>query len=406
MARIPLQMVGAGPAGISMVLALCNRLLSGPDSQPVQQILDTLELFESSARAGGEMGRYRINANTSSTDVVLGIADGSPFQTVRDRYLQYPETQSKLIALPRIETLMVQPLVDRLQDFLGERLRYNTAVQRVRVDANGFQSFDVNDQLLAESENMLLCCGGREVLLEELGDYADRCEFSTDFLKRDNIDSLLQQPGAVVIVGASHSAFSCVWRLLHDPLFADFIAGRGIVMLVRRNNIKLRCSEEFAREHRVEYDAERDVCPQSGIVFHNGGLRKDAKDLYLRIRDGDESRVKLVQIKQLSDQADLLGQAALVLQSTGFRTNLPRIERDGAPLTIGQPTSIGELTSAPDNIIIPGLFGMGLGLNTVPQSVRGEASFTGSINGFQSYPLSIAPHIIDRILVNMKSGLI
>ena len=403
MPRIPLQMVGAGPAGISMVLALCNRLLSGPDIQLAQQILDNILLFESSARAGGEMGRYRINANTSSTDVVRGIADGSPFQPVRDRYLQYPETRSKLIALPRLETLMVQPLVDRLQDFLGERLHYNTPVHRVAVDANGFQSFDKNDNLLAESSNLLLCCGGREALLDELAVYADRCQFSTDFLKRNDIDGLPTKPGAVVVIGASHSAFSCSWRLLHDPLFAEFIGDREIVMLLRRNNIKLRCSEDFAREHQVEYDVERDVCPQTGIVFCNGGLRKDAKALYLRIRDGKESRVKLVQIKKLSDQAELLERAALILQSTGFRTNLPRIEKDGVPLSIGPPTRAGELTAGVDNKVIPGLFGMGLGLNVVPVAAQGEASFDGGINGFQSYPLSIAPHLIDRILENMKT---
>jgi hypothetical protein len=53
-------------------------------------------------------------------------------------------------------------------------------------------------------------------------------------------------------------------------------------------------------------------------------------------------------------------------------------------------------------IIGTGPAGMGLGLNILPAGEpRGEQSFNGGIHGFQSYPLAIAPRIIDNLLVNL-----
>ena len=114
-----LQVIGTGPAGIGLVLALCNRIAAAGSDCPERRLLDNSLFFEAAARPGGQMGAYRINANTSSHDVVQGIDDGTPFAGVRDAYLVHPETQQRLIALPRIGALLVEPLVDALIEFLG-----------------------------------------------------------------------------------------------------------------------------------------------------------------------------------------------------------------------------------------------------------------------------------------------
>ena len=398
-----LQMVGAGPAGMSVVLALCNRVAAdeGVDS-PARRILESLTVWEAADRPGGKMGHYRINANTSAHDVVLGIADDTPFVEVRDRYLHHPETQSRLIALPRIEALMVQPLATALRELLGDRLHCGSPVSVIRIENDGFSCHDGEDRLLARSRSLLLCCGAREVPLPELEPHVDRWEGSGRFLLRDDLDGLPEENGPIVIVGASHSAFSCAWRLLHDPLFAGFAENREIVVLKRRERIKLRCKPEFAALHRIEYDPASDVCPSTGIVFFSGGLRKDAKRLYLQIRDGEETRVRIVEMRSLAEQTDLLERAGLILQATGFVPNLPRIERDGVELEVGNPGQSGELHDLADGCIVPGLFGMGLGFNILPDDrSRGEASFDGGIHGFQSYPTSIAPRVIDRLVAHL-----
>jgi hypothetical protein len=131
-------------------------------------------------------------------------------------------------------------------------------------------------------------------------------------------------------------------------------------------------------------------------------LRKDAKTLYLKIRDGLENRVRLVQMTGLAEQQHILEQAGLILQATGFVSKLPIVEQQGRAIRVGNPTSDGELRDLDSEATVPGLFGMGLGLNILPPgAARGELSFAGGIHGFQSYPLSIAPRIINRMLADV-----
>ena len=213
-----------------------------------------------------------------------------------------------------------------------------------------------------------------------------------DFSSSCGNDRMLQ------VIGAGPAGMS----LLYDPLFAEFVNGREILMLQRRERIKLRCTPEFASEHRIDYDPETDVCPTTGLVFRNGGLRKDAKTLYLKIRDGLENRVRLVQMTGLAEQHHILEQAGLILQATGFVSKLPIVELQGRAIRVGSPTSDGELRDLDSVATVAGLFGMGLGLNILPPGApRGEPSFDGGIHGFQSYPLSIAPRVINRMLADI-----
>ena len=397
-----LQVIGAGPAGMGLVLALCNRVAAqGRDAESAQRLLDSLMIFEASARPGGNMSRYRINANTSSPDVVQGIADGTPFVGVRDRYLEHEEARSDLIFLPRIGELMVAPLVQAMVEFLHARLQCGTEIRRIEIDARGFSSYDADNRLRASSGQLLFCCGADDKPLDELLVWRDRWEGSARFLMRDNLDGLPPGKRPIVIIGASHSAFSCAWRLLNDPLYADFAADREIIILHRRERIKLRVTPEFARRHRIEFDPQNDVCPSTGLVFFNGGLRKDAKFLYLDIRDRREQRVRMVPMAEIDEQRELLAGAGLILQATGFSHRLPRIERDGRALRVGKPTRDGELRDLDSGEIIPGCFGMGLGFNILPErEPPGEPGFNGGIHGFQSYPLAVAPPIIDRLIAS------
>jgi len=143
---------------------------------------------------------------------------------------------------------------------------------------------------------------------------------------------------------------------------------------------------------------------QQGWYFVTGGLRKDAKTLYLKIRDGLENRVRLVQMNGLAEQQHILEQAGLILQATGFVSKLPIVERQGRVIRVRNPTSDGELRDLYSGATVAGLFGMGLGLNILPPGApRGEPSFAGGIHGFQSYHLSIAPRVINRLLAGMPT---
>ncbi len=401
-----LQVIGTGPAGIGLVLALCNRIAAADGAAcPEQRLLDDSIFFEAADRPGGQMSDYRINANTSAHDVIEGIADGTPFTRVRDAYVALPETQQRLIALPRIGALLVEPLADALTGLLGDRLVTGTRIVRVALRPDGYHTFDARDRPLGRSRQLLFCCGGDDAILPELEPFAGCWEGSARFLMRANLDGLPQNRRPIVIVGGSHSAFSCAWRLLHDPLFAEFAAAREIVILHRREQFKLRCTPAFAREHRIEFDPASDVCPRTNTVFFNAGLRKDAKFLYLDIRDGRETRARLQPMGELSEQQDLLAGAGLILQGTGFAPRLPPVERDGHALRLGAPTAAGRLRDLDSGEIVPGCFGMGLGFNILPaRRSAGEPSFAGGLHGLQSYPLAVAPPIIEQMLAAMPAA--
>ena len=138
-------------------------------------------------------------------------------------------------------------------------------------------------------------------------------------------------------------------------------------------------------------------------MFRSAGLRKDARQLYLDLRDGRETRARMQPMDGLEQFRDLLDASSLILQATGFDSNLPRFERDGCAIEVGRPSERGELCDLDDNRIIPGLFGMGLGFNIVPGEAAGEPSFTGGLHGFQSYPLTIAPGLIDKMTAAMAA---
>ncbi len=57
--KIPLQIIGAGPAGMGLVLALCNRIAAA-DGKALQEqhMLDALQMFEAGVSPGGNMGHY------------------------------------------------------------------------------------------------------------------------------------------------------------------------------------------------------------------------------------------------------------------------------------------------------------------------------------------------------------
>ena len=357
-------------------------------------------MIEASSAPGGLLGSYQINANTNAADAVAAIEDGSPLAALRDQYLKLPEIEKVLIALPRLDEILLNPLSQLMIELLGDNLLCNRRVSRIVKSSAVFHSYDASGQVIASSRNLLACCGGIEILLPELKPWASKTQFGGDFLRHVDMSALPGTPGPVVISSASHTGFSCLWRLLEDPLFKDFAKNRDIVVLQRRGIVKLRCTPEFAQEHDIEWDKDSDLCPGTGLVYANGGLRKDAKFLYLRIRNGEETRARIVSIGKLADQRELLDEAALVIQCAGFVSNLPEIEIDGKICHVENHSSFGEVIDADSGGVIPGLFACGLGMHILPDAFHGEKSFDGSINGLQSYPLAIAPAIIQKIIEN------
>ena len=57
---------------------------------------------------------------------------------------------------------------------------------------------------------------------------------------------------------------------------------------------------------------------KSGIVYPFTGLRGDAKDLYKKIKNGNESLVQLVRADTIDDQKAKLKDVDIVIQACGY----------------------------------------------------------------------------------------
>ncbi len=395
------QLIGTGTAGLCFIIALINRVKQVPEPEKLkyQALLDSLIAIEASHQPGGVLDSYQINANTDADEIVSCLLDGTPFSALRDQYLQLPETRQLLIPLPKVGELMLRPIANIIASLLDDRLLVDTKVKRIEINKGEFVSYDSNDQLIAHSKKMVLCCGGREVLLTELLPWKHKIVMTGPLLRQKTADTLPCQSGSIVIVGSSHSGFSVAWRFLNDPELSSYAKGRDIIILQRNPLVKLRCTPEFAQQNQLPFDAIEDVCPVNGLVYRNAGLRKDAKSLYLQIKKGEEKRVHLKTIAALSDARTLLDESALVVQCTGFRANLPEITLNGITQKIKQRSKSGELSDIETGKVIPNLFGLGLGIQIIPEGeYQGEKSFSGSSDGVLPYPNAVAPAIIDQLV--------
>lgn len=393
-----------GAAGMGILVALYNAIAGseGDTKRKHEQLLASTLWINANETPGGILGSYQINANTHAVDAVAAITDNTPLAGLRDEYLNIPEVEKVLISLPRLDEILIRPLASKIVELLRDRLLCNRRVSKIDGQQGEFCSYDESGKLIARSGSLILCSGGKEVLLEELISWPDKVEFGGDFLRRQNLANLADKSGPIVVTSASHSGFSCVWRLLYDPLFNAFAKNRDIVILQRRNQVKVRCRQDFAIRNNIEWDQQNDVCVKTGKIFANGGLRKDAKYLYLKIRDGEEKRARILKIKQIGDVRSLLKQSALIIQCAGFVADPPQIEIDGQIRHLLPHSKSGAAIDAQTRAAIPGLFACGLGMHNLPDDFHGEKSFNGSINGLQSYPLAIAPGIIQQLVTLMQ----
>jgi hypothetical protein len=395
------QLIGTGTAGLCFVIALVNKVkqAQGPKKLKYRALLDSLIAIESNHQSGGVLDSYQINANTDADEIVSCLLDETPFSDLRDQYLQQPEAHQPLISLPKVGQLMLKPIANIITSLLGDNLLLDTKVTHVEISKNECKSYGSNNQLLARSQKMVLCCGGREDLLKDLLPWRQKTVLTGPFLQMTNASLLPHQQGSIFIVGSSHSSFSAAWRFLNDPVLSSYAKGRDIILLQRNPLVKLRCTPEFAHQNQLPFDAIDDVCPVNGLVYRNAGLRKDAKALYLQIKKGTEKRVRLEPISTISDAKHLLDDAALIVQCAGFQANLPKISLNGVTQSVRQRSNFGELSDIKSGIEIPNLFGFGLGIQIIPEGdYRGEKSFNGSSDGILPYPNAVAPAIIDQLI--------
>lgn len=93
-------------------------------------------------------------------------------------------------------------------------------------------------------------------------------------------------------------------------------------------------SADLARRGQVPdrerlFDPASDVCPTTGIVYRDSGLRHRSRALYCALWAGELPGATLVDAPVLAVAADRFDEAALVVQALGYHGQAPDLYVDG-----------------------------------------------------------------------------
>ena len=231
---------------------------------------------------------------------------------------------------------------DGIRSHLGDRAILNRAVAQIDVRGSKGVIVTLTDGQQLRAHHCVLATGRHERPHPELRHHADRVVFSSQILcirRRSVLYERIKQleGGNVVIAGGSHSAFSALQILMdiRAELSSQTSWQPFEVTVMHRSPIRLMYTpEERVRAERdpqpgAAFDARMHVCPKTGIVFRDTGLRHASRRLFEAVAAGRVPGASLLRVAQLDDPASPLAAADLVVQALGYHGRTPRIEVDG-----------------------------------------------------------------------------
>ncbi|WP_025111880.1 hypothetical protein [Pseudomonas sp. H1h] len=382
-----LILCGAGPANISLL----------PDLIQNEQIQRCLILEKSSTLGSGEIGQYRITANSlggvflekfqDRTDDLSRFLQGTP------EWTYFTERRGEAVELRHVGRFLehIGTYVSR-HKALYKRFEISTqsTVSEIRLTAQGHYcvSYLLDGQRVqATCKKIIFNIGGR---LNQATLQHPQHNINSDSLLKGEHDQALQggKYRNLAIVGSSHSAVSCLIRLVEQLDFP------GTITLLTKRDFKLFFdSPASAREQHYPF-VDADICQASQRVNRYSGLRYDSFEFARKIKQGLIRNLNIVDIAQASaDQIlNLIAQSDLLIHSTGYKAGLvPILDVDGTALEL-QQDDFGLLTNQQLNPVTREgrvlenfhTFGLGAGIKTGGDS-GGEESFHGRIDGVWMY---------------------
>ena len=423
---------GAGPAGMGL---LFNALRTGTIAELAQY---GLIIVDASPTPGvGRLGDYQITAN-SVGDVFLNCLRDPALATILEPLQALPayqrvcaqEQEAPLLAdVGKLLAEASQLVLDHIVAHYNVQLWSETLINEVIYDEDAYHVWVEHRGQMQRirCQALVLNLGGYQdpaCLLDSLKAQglalpAPSAIRSADSLLRmspqalrDCFAPVVSEGGSFTVIGGSHSAFS---MLEHIALALEPV-GLQEVNLIHRSPIRLFYEDvEQARAQGYVFDPVADVCPISGRVNRSGGLRYGALEVGRAVLErghvGTTSvRARLIQTDgsypaHLGVANEVLKQAAVVMQCTGYQPLLPRLRRgDGTAISLRQIT--GGLDSDPSGCPCETngrrlhglhLFGLGSGLGVDPL-LGSEPSFSGRIYGIWQFHHDASRVVIDAVL--------
>ncbi|HEX5608539.1 MAG TPA: hypothetical protein VFX45_00445 [Solirubrobacterales bacterium] len=421
---------GGGPAGLGPVVA------AGVTAQLRGLLAEGVRVIERTRRLGaGALGRYEIGSNSLGR-AFLECLDGDDvgFLDAARRSEAAAELRRQQDRYPPLATIaaFMEQIGEAVRCLLdaepGCEVSLGAEVDEVRLLPGGGAVVTSSHPApggrrreRSTARNVVVACGGarrRDPASLRLSPQIGLRRWSgktvhaaalidRDAPIRDDLCEAVQRQGLAVIVGSSHSAWSCASRIVSDPGLQARIGRPRVCMVERRPPRLAYMSVEEARADDYGFDPEADVCPLSGRVYRFSGLRGDAFQLARRTRfaTGPVEGLSHLRVDETAAVGEALASAGLVISAVGFDACLPRLlDVDGKPLRLLRSGG-GPVVSDRAELLdierrpVPSLiaYGLGSGLRPSPQ-IGGEPSFRGRLDGVWLYQHDLGRIVLDRML--------
>ncbi|EJL03915.1 hypothetical protein PflQ2_1422 [Pseudomonas fluorescens Q2-87] len=361
-------------------------------------------LEKSETLGSGAIGQYRITANS------LGGVFLEKFQDKHDELSRYLRTtaQWRYFSERREEAVELRH-VGRFLEQIGafvqqhktlyKRFEVSTlsTVEEIQLTGDGRYAvrYTVDGQTRqALCKKVMVNLGGQvnDMALPQLN------AINSDAMLKGQYDKQIKagRYQSIAIVGSSHSAVSCLIRLIEQ---LDF---QGPIQLLVKRDFKLFFDSPQAALAQGYPFVDADVCQASQRVNRYSGLRYDSLTFARKIQRGEIPNLTVVNInadgpETLRMRLDLVD---LAIKCTGFSATPVRLlDIDGSPISLRQdshglivdhrlnPTTVSNQTLANFHA-----FGLGAGIKTGGDS-GGEESFSGRIDGVWIYQ-----HVVPRLI--------
>lgn len=313
----------------------------------------TIGVVDGGQRLGvGSFGGYDIQSNSNGTDFFGWIDPAGPFGPVVSspavRRLREIPTGFHLRLLVEALAAAGDAIASALEPgsvLLGDPV---TDIRLPHAEAGEIRVVTGSDRVLRAGA-VVLATGIRELPLPGLDQLGPPVVKSSQLLDPDSLircGTLVDSPGTVCFLGASHSAFSVLGRVLRVRP-----RRRADVVLLTRSPVKIfyngwaeyHAAAPHAPEEAVP-DPQADVCPETGNLHRYSGLRNNSKALFLAVAARRIPGVRLILEPGAREREKLLRDVYSIVQCAGYGSNVPRISIGDRPVTCVDDDGVVRIT--------------------------------------------------------------
>lgn len=406
------QIIGCGPAGLSL-------LVSADSHGELDQFLSSGTIFiEKNCTIGaGSLNGVQSSSNSQANEFHEAVwSQGIFHDALQQQVAKSVEGFGKeILPLPYVSAFLNEiggVAKQVIEDHPNNGFIAHKEIPAVSVMQNGegniFTSLDHFGNVVARSRQIVLAPGAWERVRD-----AGTPERNTKlFLSHEVLSDLYSDEiggrlaaygGRIVILGGSHSALAVA---AHSLSRFDGELNEGSVTIFHRNPIKVFYDTIPDAEEDRYYYTEADVCQRSLRVNRFSGVRGPAKELYRRVRFGEETRVILTQISDPLSMPDELDNAAIIVQALGYEARsiqfIDDLGRNVGPHMVNGRVEVDGKARILDNKgqVIEGAYAIGLGHGFRPNpKIGGEPSAANHpVDAFNFYAGPVGEIIYKQLL--------